>query len=352
MDPGGRLVGERYRLLGHLGAGGMGTVWRAQDTLLGREVAVKEVTFPPGTRPEEAEVLRERTRREARSAARLSHPNAVTVFDVVEEDGRPWLVLELVEARTLAQAVAEDGPMTPARAALMGLAVLGALEAAHAEGILHRDVKPSNVLLAPAQAGQPERAVLTDFGIATNAGDPSLTSSGLLLGSPAYISPERASGKAPGPASDLWSLGATLFTAVEGRPPYDNGDPLLTVTAVIAGEHAPYALAGPLVPVLDGLLEKDPGRRLDARRAREQLQAVVDQAGAFTRTASTPAPVAGSAQGLGARTAALSLGAVREEVAEVHREQLAEEPHRARAGRRAAAAAAVVAVLAVSAGVL
>ena len=227
-----RLVGGRYRLLERLGSGGMGTVWRADDVLLGRQVAVKEVVFPPGTREEEAEVLRERTRREARSAARLDHPSAVTVYDVVEEDGRPWLVLELVEARTLAQAVTADGPLPPDEVARVGLAVLGALEAAHAQGIVHRDVKPSNVLLRADG-----RVVLTDFGIATATGDSSITHTGLLLGSPAYIAPERARGETPGPASDLWSLGATLCTAVEGKPPYDGGEPLITITKVVSGEH-------------------------------------------------------------------------------------------------------------------
>jgi hypothetical protein len=269
---GQRLVGGRYRLAERLGAGGMGTVWRAEDTLLGRPVAVKEVVFPPGTRPKEAEVLRERTRREARAAARLDHPSAVTVYDVVEEDGRPWLVLELVEARSLADVVAADGPLSPRRTAEVGLALLGALDAAHAKGIVHRDVKPGNVLLT-----EHGRVVLTDFGIATSAGDSALTSSGLLLGSPAYIAPERARGQSPGAASDLWSLGATLYTAVEGRPAYDGGDPLRTVTAVVTGRPAPYSLAGPLVPVLDGLLSNDPAQRLEAGPARTLLQRVAAQ---------------------------------------------------------------------------
>ncbi|MCW2620814.1 MAG: serine/threonine protein kinase, partial [Frankiales bacterium] len=261
MNGPGRAVGGRYRLLERLGAGAMGTVWRAEDLTLGRHVAVKEVVFPPGIDAEEAENLRERTRREARSAARLDHPSAVTVYDVVEEDGRPWLVMELVEARTLAEVIRADGPLPPARTAQIGLAVLGALEAAHAQGIVHRDVKPGNVLLRRPERGA-GRVILTDFGIATTVGDASLTSTGLLLGSPAYISPERARGHAPGPESDLWSLGATLFTAVEGRPPYDGQDAVETVTSVVHGRHAPYAAAGPLTTVLDGLLEKDPLRRL------------------------------------------------------------------------------------------
>ena len=288
MDGQDRVVGGRYRLQGRLGAGAMGAVWRAEDLVLGRHVAVKEVVFPPGTRPEEAEVLRARTRREARSAARLDHPSAVTVFDVVEEDGRPWLVMELVEARTLADVVTEDGPLSPARTAHIGLAVLGALEAAHRQGIVHRDVKPGNVMIT-----EPGRIVLTDFGIATSAEDASLTGTGLLLGSPAYIAPERARGNAPGPASDLWSLGATLFTAVEGRPPYDGTNALETVTSVVTGAHAPYVAAGPLRPVLDGLLVKDPANRLDAAGARALLLRVAAATAAGSAaTVTEPVPVA------------------------------------------------------------
>jgi len=269
-----RLVAGRYRLVSALGTGGMGTVWRAQDTLLDREVAVKEVMFPRGLLEQERENLRERTRREARSAAKLQHPSAVTVYDVVEQDGQPFLVMELVEARTLAEVVRDDGPLPPARTAQIGLAVLGALEAAHARGIVHRDVKPGNVLLCSDERTS-GRVVLTDFGIATSAGDPSLTGTGLLLGSPSYISPERAKGNSPGTAADLWSLGATLFTAVEGRPPYDTGEPITTMAAVVTGKHAPYVAAGPLVQVLEGLLEKDPEVRSDAATAREGLLAVL-----------------------------------------------------------------------------
>ena len=276
-----RLVAGRYRLLRPLGSGGMGTVWRAQDVVLGREVAVKEVTFPRGLSGEDREVLRERTRREARAAARLDHPSAVTVYDVVEEGGSPFLVMELVEARTLSQVVRAEGPLSPQRTAQVGLALLGALESAHAQGIVHRDVKPGNVLLTDG-----DRVVLTDFGIAASAGDSSITSTGLLLGSPSYIAPERARGHAPGPASDLWSLGATLFTAVEGRPPYDGGEPLLTVTAVVTGEHEPFVAAGPLVPVLEGLLERDPATRLTASQARALMAPLAQHA----RTAAVPMP--------------------------------------------------------------
>ncbi len=287
-----RTVGGRYRLLEPLGSGGMGTVWRAEDAVLGRQVAVKEVVFPHGLSDEDRENLRERTRREARAAARLDHPSAVTVYDVVEEDGQPWLVLELVEARTLAQVVRADGPLSVRDTAHVGLSLLGALEAAHAQGIVHRDVKPSNVLLSPGPGGGPGRVVLTDFGIATSAGDPSITSTGLLLGSPSYISPERARGLPPGPASDLWSLGATLFTAVEGRPPYDKGEPLPTLTAVVTGDQEPYVAAGPLVPVLDGLLAPDPDTRLSGAQARALLQEVARIADEVPTVAPQPEPEA------------------------------------------------------------
>jgi serine/threonine protein kinase len=303
-----RTVAGRYRLLDRLGSGGMGTVWRAEDTVLGRDVAVKEVTFPRGVSDDEREVLRERTRREARAAARLDHPSAVTVYDVAEEDGTPFLVMELVDARTLAEVVRTDGPLSPQQTAEVGLAVLGALEAAHAQGIVHRDVKPGNVLLRADG-----RVVLTDFGIATFTGDSSITSTGLLLGSPSYIAPERARGEQPGPPSDLWSLGATLFTAVEGRPPYDKGEPLPTLTAVVAGDHEPYVAAGPLKPVLDGLLECDPTRRLDAAAARAELERVL-AADATTAPTPAPQPAAESTARRTERTTALSVGEVRDEV--------------------------------------
>ncbi|MDT7546235.1 MAG: eukaryotic-like serine/threonine-protein kinase [Actinomycetota bacterium] len=303
-----RTVAGRYRLLDRLGSGGMGTVWRASDTVLDRDVAVKEVTFPHGVSEEEREVLRERTRREARAAARLDHPSAVTVYDVAEENGTPYLVMELVDARTLAEVIRTDGPLPPKQTAEIGLAVLGALEAAHEQGIVHRDVKPGNVLLRADG-----RVVLTDFGIATFTGDASITSTGLLLGSPSYMAPERAKGEQPGPPSDLWSLGATLFTAVEGRAPYDRGEPLPTLTAVVAGEHEPYVAAGPLAPVLDGLLECDPALRLDAAGARAALERVLS-ADATTVDAPMPHPAPESASRRSERTTAVNVGDLREEV--------------------------------------
>ncbi len=206
-----RLLAGRYRLGEVLGRGGMGTVWRAQDETLGRTVAVKELRFPTNIDQEEKRRLITRTLREAKAIARIRNNSAVTVFDVVQEDDRPWIVMELVEGKSLAEVIREDGLLEPKRAAEVGLAVLDVLRSAHREGILHRDVKPSNVLIS-----EDGRVVLTDFGIAQVEGDPSITSTGMLVGAPSYISPERARGHKPGPAADLWSLGGLLYASVEG----------------------------------------------------------------------------------------------------------------------------------------
>ncbi|MFJ9770180.1 serine/threonine-protein kinase [Kitasatospora sp. NPDC101157] len=269
----GRLLAGRYRLNGVLGRGGMGTVWRAEDEMLGRTVAVKELRMNASVEEEEKHRLIVRTLREAKATARIRHNSAVTVFDVVDEDDRPWIVMELVESRSLADVVREDGPLTPVRAAEIALDVLGVLSAAHALGILHRDVKPSNVLI-----GEDGRVVLTDFGIASVEGDASITSTGMLVGAPSYISPERARGQKPGPPADLWSLGGTLYAMVEGRPPYDRGSALATLTAVMTEELSTPANAGPLLPVIEGLLEKDPAKRLDASQTRSMLKRVVAEA--------------------------------------------------------------------------
>ena len=259
-------MANRYRLQSQLGRGGMGTVWLADDELLGRAVAVKEVGFPAELTDEQRAVLRERTYREARAAARLNHPSAVTVFDVVAEDGWPYIVMELIEARTLAKVIRDDGPLTPREAARIGLSVLSALEAAHAIGMVHRDVKPANIMLRPDG-----RVTLTDFGIATSTGESSITSSGLLLGSPSYMAPERARGEEPGPPCDLWSLGATLYTAVEGKPPYEREQPFLTLAAIVAGDPPPFERAGAFSSVLQGLLAHDPADRPTAAQVRQQL---------------------------------------------------------------------------------
>ncbi|MFG3105980.1 serine/threonine-protein kinase [Streptomyces tendae] len=269
-DKSARLLAGRYRLGDVLGRGGMGTVWRAEDETLGRTVAVKELRFPGNIDEEEKRRLITRTLREAKAIARIRNNSAVTVYDVVEEDDRPWIVMELVEGKSLAEAIREDGLLEPRRAAEVGLAVLDVLRSAHREGILHRDVKPSNVLIA-----EDGRVVLTDFGIAQVEGDPSITSTGMLVGAPSYISPERARGHKPGPAADLWSLGGLLYAAVEGTPPYDRGSAIATLTAVMTENLEEPKNAGPLRDVIYGLLTKDPDQRLDDAGARAMLNKVI-----------------------------------------------------------------------------
>ena len=271
-----RLLGGRYRLEESIGHGGMGTVWRGHDEVLDRAVAVKEVRFPPELGQQEQDELRQRTLREARATASLSHPNVVTTYDVVEEDGLPYIVMELLDARSLGDVLRTDGALPPHRVAQVGLEMLGALEHSHGNGVVHRDVKPGNVLLT-----KDGRAVLTDFGIATMAGDPSLTSTGVVLGSPAYMSPERARGKKPGPEADMWSLGATLYAAAEGRPPYDGDNALGTLTAVISDPVEPPRVGGPLAEAILGLLEKEPADRMSIAATRALLEkAAADRSGA------------------------------------------------------------------------
>jgi hypothetical protein len=263
----GTLIGGRYTLRAAVGHGGMGTVWRAADTLLRRDVAIKEVILPPGLAPSDRDSMYERTMREARAAAALQHPAVVQVYDVVHENGRPWIVMELLDARSLADMVIEDGPVAPRVVAKIGIALLGALEVAHAHGVLHRDVKPANVLIC-----SDGRCVLTDFGVARMPTDVQLTTPGMVLGSPHFISPERAMGSDFGPPSDLFSLGVTLYTAIEGRPPFDKGDPIETMHAVVEDPPTVPVRAGSLTTVLMGLLEKDPAQRYDVATARTILR--------------------------------------------------------------------------------
>ncbi len=282
----GRLVGRRYRLLSPVGRGGMGMVWHAHDVLLDRDVAVKELLLPFGLDNAGAQTAHRRMLREARSAARLSHPGIVTVHDVVEEDGRPWIVMELVRAWSLEQAVRQSGPLPVVQAAEIGIRVLDALRHAHAAGILHRDVKPGNVLLTA------DRVVLTDFGIAAIEGDVTITQTGLLMGSPAYIPPERLQGRPITHAADLWSFGATLYAAVEGRPPYEGPDAVAVLGAVLTQEPNRPRRAGALLPVIEGLLRKNPADRLPAAQVAEMLERVLHSHGAgLPGRAGTPSSV-------------------------------------------------------------
>ncbi|MFD6172088.1 serine/threonine-protein kinase [Streptomyces coeruleorubidus] len=262
----GLLVAGRYRLADSIGSGGMGRVWRAHDEVLHRSVAIKELTAALYVSESEQAILLARTRAEARAAARINHSAVVTVHDVLEHDGRPWIVMELVEGRSLADAVKEEGRVEPREAARIGMWVLRALRAAHTAGVLHRDVKPGNVLLA-----RDGRVLLTDFGIAQIEGDTTITRTGEVVGSVDYLAPERVRGHDPGPSSDLWALGATLYTAVEGRSPFRRTTPLTTMQAVVEEEAAELQYAGPLTPVITALLRKDPATRPELAEAEQML---------------------------------------------------------------------------------
>ncbi|MEV8631185.1 serine/threonine-protein kinase [Streptosporangium sp. NPDC051023] len=267
-DPALPVLAGRYRALDRLGAGGMGVVWRARDELLHREVAIKEVLLSRNLTEAERAETRERTLREARAAARLSHPSIVAVHDVVAQEGRPWIVMDLIRGRSLDRVIRGDGPLPPQRVAAIGVAVLDALSLAHSRGIMHRDVKPANIMLA-----DDGEVLLTDFGIATVEGDAQLTSADSLIGSPGYIAPERLRG-GDDPAADLWSLGATLYAAVEGRGPFQRGIPVATLGAVLT-EPPPFpSRAGDLAPVLLAVLEKDPRLRPGEAMLRTALQRV------------------------------------------------------------------------------
>jgi len=265
-----RLVANRYALLAELGRGAMGVVWRAQDQLLGRAVALKELHPPQGIAAEEFAVLEERMLREARTAGRLNHPAVVTVYDIVREDGRTYLAMELVDALDLATIVKRHGPRDSMWMANVALQVLGALETAHAAGIVHRDVKPSNIMVRPDGAVK-----LTDFGIAQAMDDPRLTHNGGIVGSPAYMSPDRLHGWEASPASDLWALGVTMANAVEGISPFERTSTASTLHAIM-NEPPVLRLASPQVAeVIRGLLTVDPARRLTGPQARQMLLAIV-----------------------------------------------------------------------------
>ena len=264
-------VQGRYRLGRALGVGGMGRVWLARDETLDRDVAVKEILLPDELVEADREALRRHMLREGRASARLTHPNVARVYDAFEVGGRAWIVMEYVPSRSLQQVIDHDGPLAPEEAARVGLEVLAALTTAHAAGVRHRDVKPANVLL-----GDDGRVVLTDFGVAAVDGESIATTSGVVVGSPQYMAPERVRDGEARAAGDLWSLGATLYAAVEGRPPYQRASVMETITAIAADEPEPPQQAGALRPVLDGLLRKDPDERIDAAEAERRLRVALN----------------------------------------------------------------------------
>ncbi|KIZ19208.1 serine/threonine-protein kinase [Streptomyces natalensis] len=268
MTDEGRLVAGRYRLTEQIGRGGMGTVWRVQDEVLGRQVALKRLHVQPHLADGELATLYERMRREARSAARIVHPNVVVVHDVVDDDGRPCVVMEYVPAGTLGDLLKQHGSIPPREAARIGLGMLAALRAAHAAGVLHRDVKPGNVML-----GAEGRVVLTDFGIAMTADTSTLTKTGEMVGSLPYMAPERVRGQKPGPASDLWALGATLYQAVEGRTPFHRDTAIEAAYAIAVDPLEPMRQAGPLAPLIEALLSKEPDERPSAEQTERALRA-------------------------------------------------------------------------------
>ncbi|MEW1643251.1 serine/threonine-protein kinase [Streptomyces sp. NPDC091219] len=272
-----RIIAGRYRLEKRLGRGGMGVVWRAADQLLGRQVAVKEIAQDDSLSEEEARLQRDRTLREARAVAQLRHPHIIVVHDVVEQDEQPYIVMELVDGGSLAERISARGPVDAVEAARIGIALLDALRTAHAAGVLHRDIKPANVLLQKAtDEDGPQRVVLTDFGIAQVAGATTLTESGAFVGSPEYTAPERMSGVRTGPESDLWSLGALLCTVLSGESPFHRDSLGGILHAVVVDEIRPPEQARPLLPVVRGLLERDPERRLEAAEAERMLRAFLD----------------------------------------------------------------------------
>ncbi|HEY5114800.1 MAG TPA: serine/threonine-protein kinase [Nakamurella sp.] len=271
LPPGGRTLAGRYRLESVIGKGSMGTVWAATDEVLHRRVAIKEIDFPPGMPPGEVQQLHKRTLREARAVAALSNPYVITLFDILTLHTGPVIVMELLHARSLAEVIKQVGRLPDGQAATIGVAVASGLLAAHAAGITHRDVKPGNVLIC-----DDGRIKLTDFGIARSSGEQTMTATGLLLGSPAYIAPEVANGVPAGPISDAWGLGGMLFACVEGRPPFDQGTAIATLTSVVKDPVPPHPHSGRLGAVISGLLVKTPQLRMRIDRSLTVMRGIAD----------------------------------------------------------------------------
>ncbi|MER6024894.1 protein kinase [Streptomyces sp. NPDC001851] len=288
-----RVIAGRYRLEARIGRGGMGVVWRAVDQVLGRRVAVKELLPDDSLAEDDARRRRDRTFREARAVAQLRHPHIIVVHDVVEQDERPYLVMELIDGGSLADRISRQGPVDAAEAARIGVALLSAVHTAHEAGVLHRDIKPANVLIESGTG----RVVLTDFGIAQVEGATTLTETGSFVGSPEYTAPERMSGLRTGPESDLWSVGALLCTVLSGESPFRRDSLGGILHAVVAAEIRPPAEAEPLLPVVRGLLERDPDRRLGAAAAEQMLRTFLETG----RTPEAPGPAGTPAAGRGHR---------------------------------------------------
>src|SRR3954471_7725516 len=351
------LVADRYLLLDLLGSGGMGTVWRARDTVLLRTVALKEVRIPVGVPSGDPDRAQKRVLREARAAARLNHPGAVAVYDVISEDGAVYIVMELVEAPTLDELVSKRGSLPPARVADIALRLLDVLTAAHAKGIIHRDVKPTNVMVAGDGSVK-----LADFGVASLTDEPGITTRGVTIGSPAFMAPEQAQAGPVGPATDLWALGATMYYAVEGRPPFERGQSIATLTAVVNDDVPPPRRAGALRPAIMGLLRKDPSARLSADDLRVLLEGTIRGSDASS-TAELPAtgPPAGHMD-RDARSAPDAVPTIAPSPARAPaapgqrhltlppRHSRTRRPHRGR--RRALATAAVLTILALGAALV
>ncbi|GAA3741758.1 serine/threonine-protein kinase [Salinactinospora qingdaonensis] len=298
QHPHDRTVAGRYQVREELGRGGMGVVWRAWDPELEREVAIKEVLLPPDLPESEREEMHARTRREARSAARLSHPSVVAIHDVLDFEGHPWIVMELLNGRSLARVLKTNGPLPAQHVAGIAASLLSALVLAHSKGVVHRDIKPGNVMLC-----DDGRVVLTDFGIATIDGDTAITRTGSLIGSPEYMAPERLQNERSDTSSDMWSLGTTLYAACEGQSPFRRETVTAAISAVMSAPVPSPQRAGFLTPLLLGMLERDPQRRLDAVRAQQMMAATVPTAPYPTGQGGAATPPAGSAPPMAARAA-------------------------------------------------
>ncbi|MBB5154854.1 serine/threonine-protein kinase [Saccharopolyspora phatthalungensis] len=286
MSDEGRLVAGRYRVQRRIGSGAMGVVWECVDERLHRTVAVKQLLLQPGLDPGEAEEARQRAMREGRIAARLQHPNAISVYDVAEDEGQPVLVMEYLPSTSLAGMMSDHGPLPPREVARIGAQVASALGAAHAAGVVHRDIKPGNILL-----GDNGQVKITDFGISRAQGDVQVTKTGMLAGTPAYLSPDVAMGQEPTPASDVFSLGATLYAAIEGRPPFGlNENTLALLHAVAAGKIEPPQQAGPMAQPLMAMMAARVEDRPDMAQVREMLQSVAD-GGSVTSIPTMAAPI-------------------------------------------------------------